>query len=200
MQISAEYRACCYQAYAWADRLVAEKISQLSALAEATGNAKPLAVVFDLDETVLDNGRFQTRQIREGWAYNIEKWSEWEMDGGDQVELVPGAIEFITKLETLGIERVYITNRHQRAQSQTLATLERLGVGVEDSRLLCANESTGSNKDSRRALVKERFEVLLFVGDNLRDFDDIFRFDRRQEAMVENVRWMRNAGNLVETG
>src|SRR5215218_2026064 len=52
MQSSAEYRACCLQAYNLARRRLIEKLA-----AEPPGRwAKPPAVVLDLDETVLDNG------------------------------------------------------------------------------------------------------------------------------------------------
>jgi len=177
MQISAEYRACCLQTYRWADRLVAER------LAARAGAEKPASVVFDLDETVLDNGRFQTKQIREGFAFDPGRWSDWEENGTADLDAIPGAIPFIQKLQTLGIQPVYITNRNERAQSETLAALERLGIAVPTDLLLCANEATGTNKNSRRAAVESRFEVLLYIGDNLRDFDDVFRY--REENGVE---------------
>ena len=66
MQISAEYRACCYQAYNLARRRLIERLQS----PPPGGWAKPPAVVLDLDETVLDNSAFQTRLTRNGLTYD----------------------------------------------------------------------------------------------------------------------------------
>jgi 5'-nucleotidase (lipoprotein e(P4) family) len=185
MQLSAEYRACCYQAYALAKHALSEKIKArlkqssppMTRDGDSTEKLNPPAVVLDLDETVFDNRAFQTKQIQEGWAYNQDQWSKFEETGGDDVLAIPGAVEFVQHLKAMGIQPVYITNRNERAQAKTLATLERLKIGVPNDCLLCANAETKSNKDSRRANVRERFDILLLLGDNLRDFDDLFRYD-----------------------
>jgi 5'-nucleotidase (lipoprotein e(P4) family) len=182
MQTSAEYRACCLQAYAWAERLIAERL-ELGNLKKQP-EKRPRAVVFDLDETVLDNGRFQTKQIRSGNAFDSGLWTQWEQTGGDELDTIPGAVPFIRKLESLGIQRFYITNRNESCHAQTLAALERLGIPVPPDQLLCANETTGTNKTTRRATAEARFEVMLYLGDNLRDFDEAFRFS--EDAGIEN--------------
>ncbi len=144
---------------------------------EAFQSGKPPAVILDLDETVLDNRAFQTKQIREGWAYSQEYWSKFEQNGGVDVVAVPGALEFIKHLKSLGIQPVYITNRNADAQKPTMDILKRLEIDVAEDLLLCANADTKSNKDSRRAKIRERFDVLLLIGDNLRDFDDVFKYN-----------------------
>ena len=174
MQTSGEYRACCIQAFQWAERIVAERLVA-DGLDSPGANAKPMAVVFDLDETVLDNGRFQTEQIRSGNAFDSGLWSQWEQTGGDELEAIPGAVEFIRKLESHGIQRFYITNRNVACHAQTLAALSRLGIGIPGDQLLCASEETGTNKTKRRETAESRFDVLLYIGDNLRDFDEVFR-------------------------
>jgi hypothetical protein len=85
MQISAEYRACCLQAYSWAKRIVHEKIASQASQVSSADSEKPLAVILDLDETVLDNRAFQTKQIQEGWAYNQDLWAIFEKEGGKDV-------------------------------------------------------------------------------------------------------------------
>ena len=70
MQSAAEYRACCYQASNLA----------LFRLKEAVAK-KPegkLAVVADLDETILDNAGFQAMQLRSNLAYDQRLWEIWE--------------------------------------------------------------------------------------------------------------------------
>ena len=170
MQTSAEYRACCWQAYQWADRIVIDRLKTREA------STKAPAVVFDLDETVLDNGRFQTKQIRDGNAFDAGLWTQWEQSGSDELDVVPGALRFIHQLESLGVQRFYITNRNESCRKQTMAALNRLGIAVPDDQLLLASDATGSNKTSRRQIAEEKFDVLLYVGDNLRDFDEVFRY------------------------
>ncbi len=172
MQTSAEYRAACYQAYNWAAVRAEQKLKTRVDL------SKPPCVIFDLDETVLDNYNFQTDQIRKGLAFDLKRWEKWEQTGQDKIGVIPGAVEFINKLKEMGVERFYITNRNNKAREQTMSALRRHGIDVPEDQLLCADEKTGSNKTTRRQQAMDKFDVLLIIGDNLRDFDDAFRYDK----------------------
>jgi 5'-nucleotidase (lipoprotein e(P4) family) len=155
-------------------------------------NAKPPAVVMDLDETILDNGWFQSRQLRDQVSFDDARWMVWEDQGAAYVRAVPGAIMFVKKLRELGIAPVYLTNRNERARTMTMQVLQRLEIEVPEDQLLCASATTGTNKTSRREQIAAKFEVLLYVGDNLRDFDEQFRFDEKlgaagRDAVVERL-------------
>jgi 5'-nucleotidase (lipoprotein e(P4) family) len=168
MQTSGEYRASCYQAY----YLATLRLKQ--AVKEKTGK---LAVVMDLDETVFDNAGFQAMQLRGGNGYDPALWEKWERDYADKIELVPGAREFIREAKTLGVSVIYISNRDEKFREQTKRALERLEIFVEPDSLL--RLSTGpSDKTARRQEVERDYTVLLYVGDNLRDFDESLAFDR----------------------
>ncbi len=147
MQISAEYRACCYQAYNIARRRLIEKLRD----EPPHGWAKPPAVVLDLDETVLDNSEFQTQLIRNGLGFDSKTWENWEKTGFNQVRLVPGAKHFIQTAKKLGVKVVYITNRSQKLASRdgTLNALELLGVEVISTDVLGALDT--SDKTRRRS-------------------------------------------------
>jgi 5'-nucleotidase (lipoprotein e(P4) family) len=168
MQISAEYRACCYQSYNLARRRLTEKLQSLP----PGGWAKPPAVVLDLDETVLDNSAFQTRLIQSGLGFDEATWDDWEKTGYDKVRLVPGSKAFIDHAKGLGVAVVYITNRKQKKEFRdgTLNALELLGVEVASDQVLGSTD--GTDKTKRRADAEKRFTVLLYVGDNLRDFHE----------------------------
>lgn len=168
MQVSAEYRACCYQAYNVARRRLTEKVRDVP----PGGWAKPPAVVLDLDETVLDNGEFQTRLARNGLGYDQATWDDYERTGYAQVRLVPGAKAFIDEAKRLGVTIVYITNRQQKKEFRdgTLNALEALGIEVPGDNLLGATDT--SDKTTRRRLAEYRYTVLLYLGDNLRDFHE----------------------------
>jgi acid phosphatase len=166
MQTSAEYRACCYQAYNLARGRLIERLRDVP----PHGWAKPPAVVLDLDETVLDNSAFQSRLARNGLAFDERTWNDFEKNGYAQVRLVPGAKAFIDEAKRLGVRVAYITNRRQKQEYRdgTLNALELLGIEIAGRDLLGAEET--SDKTDRRAEVERRYTVLLYLGDNLRDF------------------------------
>lgn len=169
MQSAAEYRACCLQAYTLAAVRLREKVKARA------GGGKPPAVVLDLDETVLDNAGFQAQLIRSGLAYDQRLWERWEERNAANVGLIPGARDFLMTVNELGVTAVYISNRDDKTRAGTRAALERLEIAVPDDRLLLA--TTTSDKTARRAAVADRFDVLLLIGDNLRDFDEAFKYD-----------------------
>jgi 5'-nucleotidase (lipoprotein e(P4) family) len=175
MLTSAEYRAACHQCFRWAEMIVQLKQQLRRAEADST-NSKPLAVVMDLDETILDNGWFQSQQIRDQVAFDMQRWSTWEEQGAEKVRVIPGAVAFIKKLRVLGVAPVFISNRNKNALKQTIETLERFEISVPENQILLADNQTGSDKTSRRAQVEQSFDVVLYLGDNLRDFDERFKF------------------------
>ncbi len=176
MLTSAEYRAACHQCFRWAEMIVQLK-QQLRRAEVNSANAKPLAVVMDLDETILDNGWFQSQQIRDQVAFDMQRWSTWEEQGAEKVRVIPGAVAFVKKLRELGVAPVFISNRNNKALKQTMETLERFEIGVPENQVLLADDQTGSDKTSRRAKVEQLFDVVLYLGDNLRDFDERFKFN-----------------------
>jgi acid phosphatase len=175
MQTSAEYRACCLQAF----NLATMRLKQASEGAEQ--GDKKLAVVMDLDETVLDNAGFQAMQLRSGLAYDQRLWDMWEEKHADQVGLIPGAKEFIQEAGKLGVAVAYLSNRNERFRKQTQGALTRLGIPAASDDLLRLATTT-SDKTLRRMEVEKAYSVVLYVGDNLRDFDEQFRYGDLSQA------------------
>lgn len=170
LQTSAEYRACCHGIYACAARQLE------SALASADPAPERPAVVMDLDETVLDVSAFQTFLYENNLEYSPEMWADFERTGVDEVSLVPGAKAFIERAEELGATVVYLSNRNAANQEWTVAALERLGIDTSgiSERIYLKPEGGSSDKSARREAVAARYDVLMYVGDNLRDFSDAF--------------------------
>jgi 5'-nucleotidase (lipoprotein e(P4) family) len=168
MQTSAEYRACCYQAFSLAE-------SRLRGILTTPYRGPCRAVILDLDETVIDNGAFQATMIRNGWAFDSGMWNAYEQKYGDRVELIPGAKAFLDVAKSLGFAICYVSNRSESSRAAMHVTLDRLGIDVPDGQLLLA--TTTSDKTERRAKVAASFCPVLLIGDNLRDFDDRFRYD-----------------------
>jgi acid phosphatase len=89
--------------------------------------------------------------------------------------LVPGAKQFIDHAESAGMTVVYITNRSTRFRDSTIRALQHNQLNTTEiaDRLLLKDDT--SDKSARRAKAAEHFDVLLYFGDNLRDFSDEFK-------------------------
>ncbi|HEX7517389.1 MAG TPA: HAD family acid phosphatase [Chthoniobacterales bacterium] len=178
MQTAAEYRACCYQAYNLATFRLKEALAK-----QKTGK---FAVVMDLDETVLDNSGFQAMLLRSGLAFDQRLWDAWEGQDSDKIALIPGAREFILEARKLGVSVIYISNRNNKSRDQTKKALTRLEIPVEADSLL--KLSAGPNdKTTRRQEVERDYTVLLYIGDNLRDFDEALRCSKIENETAEEL-------------
>lgn len=163
-QTSGEYRALCFQAFNFA------KLSLKEALWADTSK-KPNCVMVDIDETVLDNSAFQGHEIKKGLSYTPADWAEWTDLA--QADTVPGALAFLKFVATRNIETFYVSNRNQKDYNATLKNLQKFGFPFADDAHLMV--STGSsNKEPRRKAVAEKYNILLFCGDNLSDFSNMF--------------------------
>lgn len=164
VQQSAEYTACCYQSFNYA------KIALDNNL-KAVNSDKPAAVVFDIDETVLDNSYFEANLIETNTSYTKENWKEWsEMQCATPI---PGAVDFINYVVSKGVEVVYITNRMDGELDATIENMKRYGFPeVPKENYFFRTEE--SSKVVRRSLASEKYNLILFLGDNLADFDGMF--------------------------
>lgn len=138
---------------------------------------KPLAVIFDVDETVLLNLGAEYAQARAGGSFDPARWAAWEAAGSPGAVAVPGAVAALARLREAGITPVFNTNRAAASAAQTAAALAQAGLGAAAHRetlWLRGDDTAGSGKDGRRALIAERFCVIAQAGDNLGDFADRF--------------------------
>jgi 5'-nucleotidase (lipoprotein e(P4) family) len=185
MQSSGEFKSNALQAYnaAIANLGPVVRLSQQSAALEQQGDLKnlPAAVVLDIDETVLDNSRYQANLVLKGESFNTDTWDRWVE--AQAASAIPGAVEFINYAKTTGVEVFYITNRECKMregsgdscpqEADTLANLQSVGVqGVTKNHLLMKNEypDWGSEKTSRRTNVAEQYRIVMLFGDDLGDF------------------------------
>jgi acid phosphatase len=182
MQTAAEYRACCLQTFHW----MAERLRSKLAVQPTTG--APPAVVLDLDETVFDNSPFQTFLDRERLVYEDRWWDLWEKDYPTEVGLIPGAKQLITTAEDLSVTVIYITNRLTKFRASTIAALNQNGLSTRDidGRLMTKEDT--SDKTARRQKAEARYRVLLYAGDNLRDFAEEFLVPKLKPEDAEGER------------
>lgn len=165
-QSSAEYRALAYQTFSLAQFRLDQVLRQ-----KKVRGLKPPAVVVDVDETVLDNSRFQAELILRGVPYTSANWQAW----CDRAEAgaIPGAVEFMKYAASRGVRLFYITNRRQGEKAGTMTNLKKMGFpDVSDETVMIREQ--GSSKEARRDKVRAKYSIALMIGDNLNDFGDVF--------------------------
>jgi 5'-nucleotidase (lipoprotein e(P4) family) len=213
-QRSTEYRGNALQAWRHATgRLPNLRTNGLTASLEqrAAGGFrnKPVAVVLDVDETVLDNTPFNANLLREGRGFDLRDWDQWVREA--RAAAVPGAREFVQRARTLGFRVVFVTNRNCNREAgydaqgraldcpqkaATLANLEAaLGSRPAAADLLLRDEQQGrddSDKRARRIEVARTHRIALAAGDDLNDFIRAADY----VAAEHSVFWGANNGGL----
>jgi 5'-nucleotidase (lipoprotein e(P4) family) len=133
---------------------------------------RPMAVIVDIDETVLDNSPYQITAVKNGRTFDQNEWKAWTDMASAKAS--PGALEFLRMAKDATCEVFYITNRDIRERATTLKNLSDLGFpDADEAHLLLMDGS--SDKTERRARVRATHDVVLLVGDQLRDFDERFK-------------------------
>jgi 5'-nucleotidase (lipoprotein e(P4) family) len=170
---TAETKALQYQAF----NVAKDALSKLKK--QALGK-KNLAVVLDIDETILDNSPYQVQINKKDEMYPTG-WNEWT--GKGVAEPIPGAKEFIQYAKNENVEVILITNRTEEEKNGTVKNLHEKGFAVDVDKILYKKDS--SSKEVRRLEVLKKYNVLLLIGDNLADFDVLYdqrTYDNRNQA------------------
>ncbi|MBN2663376.1 MAG: 5'-nucleotidase, lipoprotein e(P4) family [Bacteroidales bacterium] len=174
-QQSAENEACYIQAFNLAK-------NQLILNIKNSSTNLPKAVIVDIDETMLDNSPFEGYLIKNDLEFTSDLWSQWVQLAA--AEALPGAIDFSLFAQQNNVEVFYVSNRHVDNFQPTLINLQQKGFAYADSSHVLL-KSTTSDKTERRAIIAENFEIIMLIGDNLRDFDE--KFKQRQTDFGKNL-------------
>lgn len=162
-QQSAEVDALQRQSYALATARLQQKIA-------AHPEADNLAIMTDLDETVIDNSALLVRDMQAchdftGW----DTWKVWEREGHPR--LIPGARKFLNYADSQGVTIFYVSDRYEENKASTLATLRSLHLPqVSDAQV----RLLGPSKGERRAAIERDHDLVLQLGDSLADFSSDF--------------------------
>ena len=162
-QRAAEYNALCFQAYNIAKLRLDETL--------AKSPTRPLAVVTDIDETVLDNSPYDVKQSLVGKDYEQKSWEQWTALA--KADTIPGALSFFNYAASKGVKVFYLTNRAETERKGTLDNLIQKGFPDAVNEQLILKTSV-SSKESRRQAIAERYDIVMLIGDNLGDFSVLF--------------------------
>ena len=173
-QTSGEFRALCYQAYNLAKMRLDQSLLNKS--------SKPKAVVFDIDETLLDNSASGAYELKNNLPWSKDRFNQWVAKAS--APEIAGATEFINYAKSKNIKVLFVTNRLEFQVQDTIRNFKSLGIDT-----LAADFYPLINhwsKESRRLEVLKNYDVVLYLGDNLHDFhkdwDNISSQERRKRV------------------
>lgn len=172
------------------------KIRLDEALADKTWSAtgqtdaadKPVAIVADVDETLFDNGGYESWLVKASKDYSGKTYDAWTK--ALAAKAVPGAVDFLKYADSKGVKIFYVTNRDNTQEEATRKNAEALGFpmgGNVDTFLMSKEkEDWTSKKGTRRDFVSKDYRVLLLLGDNYGDFsDDSGKSEADRQASLE---------------
>ena len=176
VQQSGEYRALCYQAYNLAHMLLDRDLRNHRIRMRR-------AIIVDLDETVWSTSSYAAMNIKRQKAYP-EGWEEWMQQA--RATALPGALEFLKYATSRGVRVFYVTNRKPVATEGTAKNLTQLGFpGVNPETLLMRDDPSVESKTKRRKMIAAQYHVVLLMGDDLNDFDEVFENSKTIATRLE---------------
>ena len=163
MRTSAEYRALAYQGYNVAMNTVK------MAVTDPSHQRKPLAIVLDADETVVDNTKLMGESIVNGnGRFDAPWWRQAVHQGKSQA--MPGAVEFLNEVHKQGVEIFYVSNRYAPVNLDvTIQNFKELGFPSVDKDHVLLFEKD-SDKQPRFDMIAKKYYVIVYMGDNAGDF------------------------------
>ena len=143
---SKEYKILCEQIYFNAWKSIKKEVK----------NSKEAVIIMDLDETVLDNSKYQIELFKKSEKYNPKSWNKWVEK--EEADLVPGAKKFILKFKDKDDSKIiFLSNRDNSTIISTKRNMKKLGILFEDDIFLL-------KKNSEDSKIKRRKEVLLGIN------------------------------------
>ena len=159
---------------------------RLETILEDAEDPARLAVVFDLDETVIDNTPLLARDLANCHQYDQwDTWRHWEREG--EPALIPGAAEFLDYVDEQGVTISYISDRTDDQKDATIATLNDLDLPQVTEQSV---QLLGPPKEGRRSNVSADHQIVMLLGDSLPDFEAIFDVDslsEQRDAVMANA-------------
>ncbi|HZP19007.1 MAG TPA: HAD family acid phosphatase [Bauldia sp.] len=156
------------------DQALADK--SWSAIGQTGAENLPPAIIADVDETLFDNGGYESWLVKAGKDYSGKTYDAWTK--AMEARAVPGAVDFLKYADSKGVKIFYVTNRDATQEEATRKNAEALGFpmgGNVDTWLMSKEkEDWTSKKGTRRDFVGKEYRVLLLLGDNWGDFSDAY--------------------------
>lgn len=182
MQNSGEYDALSIQAFDLGKTRLEENLNNTE------DSTKPKAIVLDIDETILDNSSFFADLILNNEELDQQNWTGWKTwTEKGEAQALPGAVEFLEYAEEKDVKIFYITNREEEEREVTLENLKNENFpSAENEHLILKTDE--SSKEKRQQAVADEYDIVLFFGDNLSDFSDVYYHNDEGVSAKEKVK------------
>lgn len=181
-QTAAEYQALYYQGF---------NIAQMHlqrALAMRKPGDKPLAIISDLDDTLVLPRDYWGNLVNRGIDFFDDTiWDKWIPE--NRMEPSPGAKAFLKYCHENNVEIFYITSRDQGKKTfdYALGNIKHLGFPLKDNAHLTVLRDT-SNKQTRQDEIMNDYDVVVMLGDNLNDFRRKYYIKGNVEGRLTKMR------------
>ena len=168
---SKEYIFLCKQVYKNATK---ELLSFLE-----NKNDTNLAIIMDLDETVLDNSRYQIELFEKNQTFNMDSWSKWVLR--EEANLVPGAKEYIQFIRKNNIQLIFLSNRMNDRLEATKNNLKKMNIYSDDDIYLLRLDKKDKKYIRREEVYNsigrmkkyKNFKIIQYLGDAAGDFPSL---------------------------
>ncbi len=183
-QIAGENKALQLQAFNIAKNNVIKYIKK-------DHNKKNLAVILDIDETLLETSLYQDKIITEN-KYYPDGWKEFKAKA--ICKPTSGAIEFLNFLDSLKIKIFYVSNRPADELNSVMKNFRKYNFPQNDSSNILLKTDT-NDKTPRREAIYKSYDVILLMGDNLGDFSNVFDVDTNDKRNKKVLEYGQYFGN-----
>ena len=204
-QHSEEYETLCSNLYAHATLRLREAMNDATWSADLsqmgrTHLPQEMAVVLDLDETVLNNAPLFARVMKKPVTNMGKAWADWAREASALP--IAGAVPFVRHALDKGVYVFFVSNRSCRIDDATRKNMAQAGFPVDHPKLVFLSRNVDFNdvdkvekcpaleatvatrfgvasprfylyKGERRRLIAAKYRVLLFIGDSQGDFHSI---------------------------
>lgn len=180
VRTSAEYEALSLQAYRAASEDLQRFIADTSWSAlpdQADASELPLAIITDVDETVVSNVEFQATYQPPFKNSKLDDWNK-----RNKATPIPGVVGFLQQARAAGVEVFFVTNRPCETKAGiedpcpqkavTVQDLREIGVDADAEHVMLADERPEWDREkiTRRAHIAKTHRVIMLLGDDLGDF------------------------------
>lgn len=177
-QTAAEYCALCHQAY----NLARMRLDLV--LSNRRPGDKPLAVIADMDDTILHASSYWGHLIKKNVDFFDDAlWDAWIPE--NLITAVPGSVDFLNYCASRSVDVFYVTSRDQgdKTHEYALTQLNFLDLPFADNEHLFLFRDT-SDKTPARDEIARSFDIALLIGDNLNDYRRDYYVDNVDERMA----------------
>ena len=151
------------------ERKNASQLTDKRNVSASAGSLRPLAVVLDIDDTIVCHALLQGHYITHpGTRSNSDAWTQWIHQMTPET-LLPGAHDFLQHAQAHDVKIFYVTGRGPQDREATLAFLQKAGLPLTDDAHLLMNDKSGSKMNHFNKIAR-RYDVICYLGDNAADF------------------------------